>query len=483
MYLLFILFFPLVLGALILVAKPKNAFTIALSGAIIEAIASIKTLCDFSQSIKPITYIHSWIPDFGLNFSLWVDGINGILIGLCALMVPFIIASTAKTERANNSQYQGLILLMQSALMGAFLAKDAFLFYFFFEASLLPIYFITAIYGGENKNAITFKFFVYTLFGSLFLLIGLIYVYLRTPGSTHSADIIDLYSTANALNANEQGLLFLGFFLAFAIKMPIFPFHTWQPDTYTTSPVQGTMLLSGIMLKMGTYGLIRLILPMFPLGIADWGYTASILSIIGIIYGSIIAIQQKDAKRLLAYSSFAHVGLMAAGILTKSTEGIQGSLYQMLSHGINIIGLFFVIEIIERRTKSREIAQLGGITSHSYLLTVSFIILSLGSVALPLTNGFIGEFLLLKSIFDYNLVLGITSGMTIILGAVYTLRLIQKTMFGNPSRITTSFEDVTSAEKWVLIPLSILVILGGILPNYILAFSEPSVNLLTQWFK
>jgi NADH-quinone oxidoreductase subunit M len=483
MYLLFILFFPLVLGAIILVARPKNAFIIALSGAFIETIASVKILYDFSQSIKPITFIHSWIPDFGLNFSLWVDGINGILIGLCGLMVPFIIASTAKTERANNSQFQGLILLMQSALMGAFLAKDAFLFYFFFEASLLPIYFLTAIYGGENKNAITFKFFVYTLFGSLFLLIGLIYVYLRTPGNIHSADIIDLYSTASALSANEQGLLFLAFFLAFAIKMPIFPFHTWQPDTYTTAPVQGTMLLSGIMLKMGTYGLIRLILPMFPLGIAEWGYTASVLSVIGIIYGSIIAIQQKDAKRLLAYSSFAHVGLMAAGILTKSTEGIQGSLYQMLSHGINTIGLFFVVEIIERRTKSREIAQLGGITSHSYFLTVTFIILSLGSVALPLTNGFIGEFLLLKSVFDYNLVLGITSGITIILGAVYTLRLIQKTMFGNQSRITTSFQDVTNAEKWVLIPLSILVILGGIIPNYILAFSEPSVNLLTQWFK
>jgi NADH-quinone oxidoreductase subunit M len=483
MFLLFILFFPLILGAIILIAKPKNAFILALAGSIIEAILSAKVLGDFSSTQKPLSFIQAWIPDFGINFSLWVDGINGILIGLCALMAPFIIGSTAKTERANNAQFQGLILLMQSALMGAFLAKDAFLFYFFFEASLLPIYFLAAIYGGENKNAITFKFFVYTLFGSLFLLIGLMYVYLRTPGNIHSADIVDLYSTANALNAGEQGLLFLSFFIAFAIKMPIFPFHTWQPDTYTTSPVQGTMLLSGIMLKMGTYGLIRLILPMFPLGIAQWGFTATILSIIGIVYGSIIAIQQKDAKRLLAYSSFAHVGLMAAGILTKSTEGIQGSLYQMLSHGINIIGLFFVVEIIERRTKSREIAQLGGITSHSFILTVAFIILSLGSVALPLTNGFIGEFLLLKSVFDYHLILGVISGITIILGAVYTLRLIQKTMFGNQSKLTSEFADVTSSEKWILIPLCILVILGGVLPNYILSFSEPSVALLTQWFK
>jgi NADH-quinone oxidoreductase subunit M len=212
MYLLFILFFPLILGAVLLLLKPKNAFLIALSGSIIEAILSTKVLMDFSQTQKPLIYLQSWIPDFGINFSLWVDGINGILIGLCALMVPFIIGSTAKTERANNNQFLGLILLMQSALIGAFLAKDAFLFYFFFEASLLPIYFLAAIYGGENKNAITFKFFVYTLFGSLFLLIGLIYVYLRTPGNVHSADIFDLYTTANALKASEQGLLFLSFF-------------------------------------------------------------------------------------------------------------------------------------------------------------------------------------------------------------------------------------------------------------------------------
>jgi NADH-quinone oxidoreductase subunit M len=265
--------------------------------------------------------------------------------------------------------------------------------------------------------------------------------------------------------------------------MPIFPFHTWQPDTYTTSPSQGTMLLSGIMLKMGTYGVIRLIIPMFPLGIGIWGNTAIVLSIIGVIYGSIIAIQQKDAKRLLAYSSFAHVGLISAGMLTQSLEGIQGALYQMLSHGINVIGLFFVIEIIERRTKSRELAQLGGITQSSYVLTVSFIILSLGSVALPLTNGFIGEFILLKSIFDYSFVFGIFAGITIILGAVYTLRLIQKTMFGNVSRITTEFSKLTLEEKMVLIPLSIFVLLGGIFPNAILHFSEESVLQITQLLK
>jgi NADH-quinone oxidoreductase subunit M len=437
-------------------------------------------LIQSSQSPNALAISYPWIPEAGLSFSLWVDGINGILIGLTGLLIPFIIGSTANTERANNPVYQGLILIMQSALLGSFLAKDAFLFYFFFEASLLPIYFLSAQFGGENRIAITFKFFVYTLFGSLFLLIGLIYVYLRTPGAVGSSDMDVLVETARSLPATSQNYLFLAFFIAFAIKMPIFPFHTWQPDTYTTSPAQGSMLLGGIMLKMGTYGVIRLVLPMFPLGMITWGTTVTVLSVIGIIYGSIIAIQQKDAKRLIAYSSFAHVGLMSAGILTGSITGIQGALYQMLSHGINIVGLFFIIEIIERRTKTRELAQLGGITQASFVLSVAFVVLSLGSVALPLTNGFIGEFLLLKSIFDQDMWIGIIAGITIILGAVYTLRLIQKSMFGNVSRITKEFEDLTSAEKMVLVPLVILVLVGGIFPQTVLNYSAESVEKLTQ---
>jgi NADH-quinone oxidoreductase subunit M len=222
---------------------------------------------------------------------------------------------------------------------------------------------------------------------------------------------------------------------------------------------------------------------MFPAGIANWGGLVIILSVIGVLYGSIIAIQQKDMKRLLAYSSFAHVGLMSAGMLTLSQEGIQGALYQMLSHGINIVGLFFIVEVIERRTKTRELAQLGGITKSSYFLTVGLIVLSLGSVALPLTNGFVGEFLLLKSVFDYDMIIGIVAGITIILGAVYTLRMIQKSIFGNASKLTNEFEDLTLSEKLIIIPLSVLVILGGILPSVILNYSQPTVDLLSKWIK
>lgn len=483
MYLLFILLFPLLLGSFLLIARPAKAFSLALGGAIAEFIVALILLCQARTDVSIAQFSQDWIPEAGLKFSLFVDGINGVLVLLSTLLVPFIIGSTANSEKSENPKFLGLVLLMQAAMLGAFLAKDAFLFYFFFEASLLPIYFLINLYGAEGKTAISFKFFVYTLFGSLFLLIGLIYVYLRTPGEIPSADFETLYQTASILSIKEQSLLFLAFFVAFAIKMPMFPFHTWQPDTYTVAPAQGTMLLSGIMLKMGTYGVIRMIIPMFPAGIANYGHIVVILSVVGVIYGSIIAIQQKDMKRLLAYSSFAHVGLMSAGMLTLSPEGIQGALYQMLSHGVNIVGLFFIVELIERRTKTRELAQLGGITQSSYFLTVGLIVLSLGSVALPLTNGFVGEFLLLKSIFDYQMIIGIVAGITIILGAVYTLRMIQKSIFGNASKQTIEFEDLTLSEKLVIIPLCILVVAGGILPSVILNYSQPAVDLLSKWIK
>lgn len=280
------------------------------------------------------------------------------------------------------------------------------------------------------------------------------------------------------LNPSQQGYIFWAFFIAFAIKMPLFPFHTWQPDTYVEAPAPATMLLSGIMLKMGTYGLIRILLPIVPAGVQAWGLTAIILSVIGIVYGSIIAIQQKDMKRLIAYSSFAHVGLMSAGIFSRTLDGLQGSLIQMLAHGINVIGLFFIVEIIQQRTKSRELARLGGITQTTPNLTVYFIIIMLGSVALPLTNGFVGEFLLLKGVYEYNVWIGAVAGITIILGAVYMLRLVQKSMFGITSRITEGFQDLTFSEKAVLFPIAFLVIALGIAPNAFLHITEPAVSQL-----
>lgn len=474
---------PIIAGLITLAIKGETAKTVALVFAFAELALGAYLYKSFvPDATSQFGLSYDWIHSAGIKFSVGVDGISLILVFLTTLMVPFIILSTFGAEYKNSSNLYALILFMQAALVGVFTAKDVFLFYFFFEAALIPIYFIAAIWGGENRIKVTFKFFVYTIFGSLFMLLALVYLYLLTPGS-HSADINAIYEAARALDLTTQSYLFGAFFLAFAIKMPLFPFHTWQPDTYVEAPTAGTMLLSGIMLKMGVYGLIRFILPIVPLGVDQWGFVAIILSVIGVIYGSVIAIQQNDMKRLIAYSSFAHVGLMAAGIFSRNLEGIQGSLIQMLAHGINVVGLFFIVEIIERRTKSRELSLLGGITQTTPNLSVYFIILMLGSVALPLTNGFVGEFLLLKGIYEYNAWIGAVAGLTIILGAVYMLRMVQKSMFGVTSKVTEGFTDLSFNEKAVLFPLSFLVIALGIAPNIFLKLTEPAVSQLLSIIK
>jgi NADH-quinone oxidoreductase subunit M len=267
-------------------------------------------------------------------------------------------------------------------------------------------------------------------------------------------------------------------FIAFAIKMPIFPFHTWQPDTYAEAPVQGTMLLSGIMLKMGIYGLIRWLIPVVPIAVARWGFTAIALSVTGIVYASCIAIVQKDFKRLIAYSSIAHVGLIAAGVMTLTKIGMQGAVIQMLSHGLTVFALFYIADIIFERTKTRMLSDLGGIRNEAPMLATVFTIVMLGSIALPLTSGFVGEFLLINSLVHYRLLLGTIAGLTTILGAVYMLRTFQRTMSGETNAITRAFADLTLREKIVLYPVVFLILLIGVYPAPLLSLSDLAVNNL-----
>jgi len=262
--------------------------------------------------------------------------------------------------------------------------------------------------------------------------------------------------------------------------MPLFPFHTWQPDTYTEAPPAGTMMLSGIMLKMGVYGVIRWLIPVVPLGFQKYEGIVIVMAVIGIVYGSIIAFTQKDGKRLVAYSSIAHVGLIAAGIFGWTTMGLQGAMFQMLSHGINVVGLFFVWDIISRRLNTREISELGGIAKVAPKFAIAFLIITLGTVALPLTNGFIGEFMLLNSVFRYNVWLVVSAGSTMIFGAVYMLRMYKKVMQGETNPLTAAFADISGSEKVVLGIICALVIIMGVYPQPILHISEAAVNNLVQ---
>jgi NADH-quinone oxidoreductase subunit M len=476
---LVLIFLPLGAALLIFAFKSPQSKWIALSAAVLEMAISFLALAQF-QKDETVQFVFStpWITSLGLSFSVGLDGISLLLVLLSTVLVPFIILSSFGKDYSNSSVFYGLILTMQSALVGVFAARDGLLFYLFWELALIPIYFICLIWGGENRGRITLKFFIYTLAGSLFMLIALVYLYLQTPN--HTFDIKALYEAGRALPIHDQNLIFWALFVAFAIKMPVFPFHTWQPDTYTVAPAQGTMLLSGIMLKMGIYGLIRWLVPIVPLAFNEWGFTALVLSVIGVIYGSIIAIVQKDYKRLIAYSSIAHVGLIAGGLLTWTTIGVQGAMIQMLSHGILAVGLFFIVEIIFDRTKSRSLDQLGGIRNAAPILSSVFIIVMLGSVALPLTSGFVGEFLLISSLFQYHNIIGAVAGLTIILGAVYMLVSFQRSMSGETNATTASFTDLTIQEKLVLFPIVLIILLMGIFPNYILEISEPAVNNLIQ---
>ncbi len=477
-----LIFLPLLVSVAIIALKPSMAKFLAFATSFLVLVISVVAAFHFDKNgtAPQFAVDWPWITSVGINFSVGIDGISMLLVLLTTLLMPGIILSSLKDESKPSSFYS-LILLMQSALIGVFTARDGFLFYLFWEIALIPVYFICLVWGGENRGRITLKFFIYTLTGSLFMLVALIYLYFQTPGA-HTFAIQSLYEAGRALGETQQAFIFVALFLAFAIKMPVFPFHTWQPDTYTVAPVQGTMLLSAIMLKMGIYGVIRWLIPVVPIAVKQWGPVAIILSVIGIVYASCIAIVQKDFKRLIAYSSIAHVGLISAGLFTLSVIGMQGAMIQMLSHGIVVFALFYIVEIIFERTKTRDLSQLGGIRNVAPLLTSVFMVVMLGSVALPLTSGFVGEFLLINSLVQYQIWIGAVAGLTIILGAVYMLRTFQKSMSGEPNSVTALLTDLNYHERLVLYPVVLLIIIIGVYPGPLLGISEAAVsNLLSLY--
>lgn len=472
-----LIFFPL-LAAFIIALFPRQSGKIAFIFSLIELLLSFTLLINFNPSggFQFVTD-YWWIKSLGISFKVGVDGIGLLLVLLTNFLIPLIILSSLGRTYKNPGLFYSLILAMQFALVGVFSALDGFLFYVFWELALIPIYLICLIWGGENRFRITLKFFIYTLTGSLLMLVALIWLWFQTPGE-HTFDMQALY--ALELTPVQQGWIFWGLFLAFAIKMPVFPFHSWQPDTYVDAPTPGTMLLSGIMLKMGVYGLLRWLLPVVPEGVASWGHTAIILSVIGILYASCIAFVQKDFKRLIAYSSIAHVGLICAGVFSLTFQGLQGSVIQMISHGINVVGLFFIAEIIHMRTQTREMETLGGIRQLAPRFSTAFIIVLLASIALPFTNGFIGEFLLLNGLFQYNVYVSAAAGVSIILGAAYSLRAYQKISLGETAPASRGFSDLAGRESAVLIILIVAIFFIGLFPDYLLNLSGPSIEALQK---
>lgn len=418
-----------------------------------------------------------WIPQAGVAFRLGLDGVSLLMVLLTNLLAPLIILASGTRTYGLEGRYYGLALLMLAALNGVFMALDGLLFYVFYEMALIPIYFICAIWGGEHRIRITLKFFIYTFVGSLFMLVALLAVYYQAPSDGVASHSFAWEALAAAeLDAGTAWWVMLGFFVAFAVKMPLFPFHTWQPDTYVSAPTGGTMLLSGIMLKMGVYGVIRWMIPLAPEAWHSWAPVFLGLSVFGIVYASLIALKQSDLKRLIAYSSIAHVGLIAAGVLVWNKTGLQGGLIQMLAHGVNVVGLFFVVDALERRVGSRALFDLGGIARSAPRLAALYFMVTLGAMAVPLTNGFAGEFLLLNGVWRYHYALGAAAGLTIILGAAYMLRAYGLAMFGPPGPYSHPVADADPRELIVLGCAAALVLVLGFFPNWVLALTDGSVN-------
>ena len=488
--LLALLLLPLVGSVLIFAFRNNKSKYPALVFALAEMFLTFYALAYFNNvptvdSALQYEITAPWSNYIKSTIHFGIDGMSMLLLLLTNILIPLIILSAynEKSKPYKNSFY-ALILLMQFGLVGVFTALDGLLFYAFWEITLIPIWFIAGLWGQEDKkHKFTTKFFVYTFVGSLFMLAGLIFVY------THSASfaLTDLYN-AN-LTTGEQNVVFWFIFFAFGVKLPIFPFHTWQPDTYTYSPTQGSMLLSGIMLKMAVFGLLRYLLPITPDAIAGTsGGIVLMLSVFSILYAALIAIIENDSKRIIAYSSFSHIGLISAGIFATAIlvvnghftiEGGEGAMVQTFAHGINVVGLFYCADILYKRFKTRDIRQMGGLAKATPRFAVLFLIILFGSLGVPLTNGFIGEFILIKSVFDYNAVLGVLSGFTIILAAVYLLRFYAKAMFGKGNDdVLNSAKDLSSVEFSVLASIAVFVILLGIFPQSILDMVHSSLQFI-----
>ena len=486
MFALLLIAFPLLAAVILFSYKGNGVRNIAMMFAVIEFITSIAVYLIFwNKPGSELLYFDCvWVESLSIHFDVSVNALSLLMVVLTTFLIPLIILSSFPEKYNLSKHFYGLIFVMQMALIGVFTANDGFLFYVFWELALIPIYFICLLWGSGNRAKVTFRFFIYTLFGSLFMLVGLIYLYNHTGADgTKSWNVYELYAAGNRLNMVQQGSVFWLIFIAFAIKMPIIPFHSWQPDTYVNAPTQGSMLLSGIMLKMGTFGDIKWLLPMVPLGLERWGTFAMGLAVAGIVYASLIAIAQKDFKRLIAYSSIAHVGLIAAGILTANQQGIQGAIVQMLAHGVNVVGLFFICELMVRKVGTSRLDHLGGLRGHSENFARLFLIILLGAVALPLTNGFVGEFLLLNGIYQYHVIMACVSGVTVVLGAVYMLRSYQHAMLGEPVHADMKFIPLERSEKLVLIIICVVVIVLGVYPKPVNDIAEMAAQQILLHIK
>lgn len=469
MILVLLILIPFLAGIASFLAKDA-AKNVALFGSLASLAASVyvAAFCGTEQ-VAPFSF--PWMPAIGASFSLSADGMTAMLCLLTGIIFPVVLLLNRNKEVESPGSYYGLILLSQAGLMGVFLASDALLFYFFWELALIPVYFLCSRWGGERRIQVTFKFFVYTFVGSLMMLAALIYLSMQTSG-VNAMSWQNIIAAGKALPLMQQHIIFWLLFVAFAIKMPIFPFHTWQPDAYEQAPTPVTIILSALMVKMGLYAVLRWLIPVLPAATVYWSDFIMTLSIIGIVYASLIAMVQTNVKRLVAYSSIAHMGLMCAAAFSGTELSQHGLLVQMFNHGINITGMWVIVAMVEQRYGTQDFKKMGGLASTAPGIAIALVIISFANIALPLTNGFIGEFMLFTGIFQsaspYHIVFMAVAGLGIILGAVYTLSMVQKVAYGENNSCILTVTKMSSSELISVLILLAFIIALGVFPQPLL---------------
>ncbi|MCL5807715.1 MAG: NADH-quinone oxidoreductase subunit M [Deltaproteobacteria bacterium] len=477
-----LIFFPLA-GALLLLLVPRR------HALFIKASVLIWTLLEFALSL-PLFYrfnektaamqfveLKEWYPEWGISYLLGIDGISMLLIMLTTFITILCILCSWESIKDKIKEYYVSFLLLETAMIGALCALDLVLFYIFWELMLIPMYLLIGVWGGPNRIYAAVKFFLFTMAGSVLMLLAIMALYFHFGGETgvYTFNVFDLYKAE--IPVVKQYWLFAAFAFSFAIKVPMFPFHTWLPDAHTEAPTAGSVILAGVLLKMGVYGFIRFAMPLFPAAVVAATPLISWLAIIGIIYGAVMCIMQTDLKRLIAYSSVSHLGYVMLGIFALNMQGFEGGIYQMLNHGVSTGGLFLIVGMIYERRHTRMIADFGGLSKIMPRLAAFFMIVTLSSIALPGTNGFVGEFLILLGTFRSNMLYGVLATTGVILGAVYMLWMFQRVMFGKITKEeNTRLTDLTKRETVILCSIVLFVFLMGLYPGPFLKKMDASAT-------
>jgi len=423
----------------------------------------------------------SWIESWGAYYYLGVDGISLLLVLLTTFLTAVSVLASFKSITEKVKGFMVSMLFLETGMLGVFLSLDFLLFYVFWEAMLIPMYFLIGIWGGPRRVYAAVKFFLYTMFGSVLMLVGILALYFVHRGASGEATFNILTLSETVLSSGQQLWIFLAFFIGFAIKVPLFPFHTWLPDAHVEAPTAGSVLLAGVLLKMGTYGFIRFCLPILPSMSVQLGPFILVLAVIGIIYGAAVAMVQPDLKKLVAYSSVSHLGFVVLGIFAMNIHALEGSILQMVNHGLSTGALFLVVGMIYERRHTRMIAEFGGVAKTMPVFAAMFGIVMLSSIGLPGLNGFVGEFLILLGTFKTHLTFAVIAASGIVLAAIYMLWMFQRVMFGKIEKEENArLKDVSVREGWVLAPVIALIILIGVCPRPFLARTEPTVRAVLK---